>query len=118
MSLDLQATTTKNLPLTNKNNIAMANNKIDIDIYSNHCLRPIVWYLWSKHEKRFTQKITGCGISLPPGVGAQEYWETTMVHTVNNKYTYTNSNLIQALMKQHNGKKYFGIVCYSLWPAS
>ncbi len=84
----------KNLPLTEKNNFTMANNKIDMSMYSDHPLWPILWYRWSKHKRSFAQQIRGCEIALPPGVGAQEYWEMTMVCTVNDKYSYTKSNLI------------------------
>ncbi len=34
----------KNLPPTDENNVAMANNKIDTSIYSDHPLRPILCY--------------------------------------------------------------------------
>ncbi len=108
----------KNLPPIDKNNVAMANNKIDTSMYSYHPLWPILWYRWSEHKRSFDQKITGCGIALPPGVEVQEYWETRMVSTVNDKYSYTKANLIQALAKQYRGKKYFDIVSYSLWPTS
>ncbi len=45
----------KNLPPTNKNNVAMANKKIDTSMYYDHPLWPILWYNWSKHERRFAQ---------------------------------------------------------------
>ncbi len=61
----------KNLPPTDKNNVAMANNKIDTSLYSYHPLRPILWYRWSEHERSFAQKIMGYGIALPRGVAAQ-----------------------------------------------
>ncbi len=46
-------TSKKNLPPTDKNNVTMANKKIDMDIYSDHPLWPILWYLWREHKQTF-----------------------------------------------------------------
>ncbi len=52
-------TSKKNLPPTNKNNITMANNKIDMSMYSDHPLWLIRWYCWSEKEQNLAQKIKG-----------------------------------------------------------
>lgn len=96
--------TKKKMPPTDRSNIMIANNKIDMDIWHNCPIRPPAWFRYSTHDRSFSKLITDCGLALPPGVDAKEYWETTLVPAVNDKFSYTKSNLIQALTKQYKGK--------------
>ena len=102
----------KRLIPSDRFNVSIANTKIDTDIWSYNPIRPRAWYHWSVNPRSFANKIMECGLRVPAGVESKDYWETILVRAVNDKYTYTKSNLIQALLMQYKGKRCCGFIYY------
>ena len=78
----------KEMPAIDKINYSAVYAKIDEDVWSRHPIRPPAWQLYSVHERSMCQIILNCDIALPEGSSAEDYWETVLKGTVNNKYSF------------------------------
>lgn len=94
----------KDLPETDKLNVARLNTKIDEEIWNKQPLRPRMWAFYTQEERSMCQEILKSGIAIPAGSDPKKYWET-MVRWVNNKYSANKSNLFEACKKQYYGNK-------------
>ena len=92
----------KDMPSTDKTNYSTVYAKINEIVRSKQPIHPPAWHHYSVHERSMCQIILNCGIALPEGTSAEDYWETGLKGAVNNKYSF-KSNLIEALKKQYEG---------------
>ena len=91
----------RDAPATNKINCSTVYAKINEDIWSKKPIQPHAWQHYSLHERSMFQMILNCGIALPEGTLAEDYWEMVLKGAVKNKYSFNKSNLIEALKKQY-----------------
>ena len=93
----------KNLPATDRLNASIVYNFIDDKLWSVHHIRTAKWSRYRRNKKTMCQRILGCGIKIPAGTTEGEYWDTILVMSVNNKYTFNKSNVFEKLKTQHKG---------------
>ena len=91
------------MPKTNQTNYITVYAKIIQDIWSKQPIWPPAWQFCSNHERSMCQMILNCGIALPEGTSAEDFWEMVLKGAINNKYSFNKSNLIKALKKQYEG---------------
>ena len=65
----------KEMPAINKINYSAVYAKIDEGVWSKHLIHPPAWQLYSVHKRSMCQIILNCGIALPEGSSAEDYWE-------------------------------------------
>jgi hypothetical protein len=94
----------KDLPETDKLNVARCNTKIDEEIWHKQPFRPRMWAFYTLEERSMCQEILKCGIAIPAGSDPERYWEL-LVRWINNKYSANKSNLFEACKKQYYGNK-------------
>lgn len=93
----------KHLPTADRLNVSIVYNFIDDKLWSLHHIRTPKWPRYSTNKKTMCQRILRCGIIIPAGTTEEEYWNTMMVMSVNNKYTFSKSNVFEKLKTQHRG---------------
>ena len=104
----------RNLPATDCLNINVVYNFIDDKLWSLHHIRKLKWPRYSTNKKTMCQRILGCGVNIPPGSTEEEYWDSILVMSVNNKYTFAKSNVFEKLKAQHKGNVWAYSVSYIL----